>query len=87
MDVQLVTSDGPQPATYSGKLTLDNFDLGIWTGNPQFGLVSLDGSIANGIGLDANTAKADLDATIRSFSFRDYTYQNAIIDGRLELEN
>jgi hypothetical protein len=84
MDVQLVTSEGAQPATYSGELTLDNFDLGVWTGNPQFGQVSLNGSIANGIGLDANTAKADLDATIRSFTFREYTYQNAVIDGRLE---
>lgn len=84
LDVQLVTSDGPKPATYSGKVTFDDFDLGVWTGNPQFGLVSLDGSIANGIGLDANTAKADLDAIIRSFSFREYTYQNATIDGRLE---
>ncbi|TXF91547.1 hypothetical protein FUA23_02285 [Neolewinella aurantiaca] len=84
LDVQLITSDGPKPATYAGKLTLDDFDLGIWTGNPQFGQISLDGSIANGIGLDANTAKADLDATIRSFTFREYAYQNAIIDGRLE---
>ncbi len=84
MDVQLVTSNGPKPATYSGELTLDNFDLGVWTGNPQFGEVSLDGQIANGIGLNANTAKADLDATIRSFTFRDYAYQNAVIDGRLE---
>ena len=84
MDVQLVTSDGNRPATYNGRLSLDDFDLGVWTGNPRFGLISLNGSIANGIGLDANTAKADLDATIRSFTFREYTYQNAVIDGRLE---
>lgn len=84
VDVQLITSDGPDPATYNGELTLDDFDLGVWTNNPQFGQISLNGSIANGIGLDANTAKADLDATIRSFTFREYTYQNATIDGRLE---
>lgn len=84
MDVQLITSEGPKPATYSGELTLDDFDLGVWTANRQFGKVSLNGRIENGIGLDANTAKADLDGTIRSFTFREYTYQNATIDGRLE---
>jgi hypothetical protein len=84
LDVQLITSDGPKPATYSGKFTLDDFDLGEWTNNPQFGKISLDGSIANGIGLNANTAKADLDAIIRSFSFREYAYQDATINGRLE---
>lgn len=80
----LVTASGRTPATYRGKISLDDFDLGTWSGNPEFGQVSMNGTIANGIGLEANTAKADLDAVIRSFTFRDYTYENAVIDGRLE---
>jgi len=80
----LVTATRNSPATYRGNITLDEFDLGTWLDNEEFGKVSLTGTIANGIGLVANTAKADLDATIRSFTFRDYTYENALIDGRLE---
>lgn len=84
VDMKLVTATQRKPAAYNGELSLDDFDLGVWLGNPQFGTVSLNGNINNGIGLDANTAKADLEATIRNFTFRDYTYRNAKIDGRLE---
>ena len=70
--------------TYTGELDLYDFDLGVWSGNPEFGLVTFESQVANGRGLDAASASADLAATIRSFSFRDYTYQNAVIDGRLE---
>jgi hypothetical protein len=80
----LLTANGNRPAAYNGQITLDDFNLGVWAANPQFGLVSLSGRIANGVGLKANTASADLDATIRSFTYRDYTYENATIDGRLE---
>ena len=83
-DMALVTGTARTPATYRGELTLDDFDLGVWTANPQFGRVSLSGNIANGVGLNANTAQADLDATVRSFSFRDYVYRDAVVDGRLE---
>jgi len=84
VEMALIVGDDVRPATYNGNITLDEFDLGIWLGNPRFGRVSMNGRIANGIGLEANTATADLDATIRSFTFREYTYENARIDGRLE---
>ncbi|MFT5998725.1 MAG: hypothetical protein ACI81P_001179, partial [Neolewinella sp.] len=84
VDMKLETATKYTPANYRGALSLDDFNLGTWLDNPQFGTVSLNGTINNGIGLEANTAKADLEATIRDFTFRDYTYQNAVIDGRLE---
>jgi hypothetical protein len=84
VDMKLETATRYTPANYRGELSLDDFNLGTWLDNPQFGTVSLNGTINNGIGLEANTAKADLEATIRDFTFRDYTYQNAVIDGRLE---
>ncbi len=83
-DMALVTAEGAAPATYNGELSLDDFDLGTWLDNPDFGTISLNGTINNGIGIDANSAKADLEATIRDFTFRNYTYANAVIDGRLE---
>jgi hypothetical protein len=83
LNLTLLFPDGQLP-TYTGELALDQFDLGVWTGNPEFGLVTFDGKVANGMGLDAASASADLAATIRDFTFRGYTYQNAVIDGRLE---
>ncbi|MEL7160196.1 MAG: hypothetical protein AAFN92_05510, partial [Bacteroidota bacterium] len=82
-NMALVTDD-VRPATYEGTLGLENFDLGVWTEDPNFGEVTFSGTVANGIGLDAATASADLAATIRSFTFREYLYENAVIDGRLE---
>ncbi|MEM1358853.1 MAG: hypothetical protein AAGF89_11675, partial [Bacteroidota bacterium] len=70
--------------TYTGQLGLDEFDLGAWTGDPNFGTVTFSGAIDNGIGLDAAVASADLAATIQDLTYRNYTYRNAIIDGRLE---
>lgn len=84
VDMKLETATKYSPANYRGALSLDDFDLGTWLDNPQFGTISLNGTINNGIGLKANTAKADLEATIRDFTFQNYTYQNAVIDGRLE---
>ncbi len=76
--------DERQPARYLGQLALNDFDLGIWTQNEEFGLVTFNGAIENGIGLEAAAAQADLTATIQEFNFRGYTYHNAEVDGRLE---
>lgn len=83
LNLTLLFPDGRLP-TYTGELALENFDLGIWTNNPDFGLVTFESRVANGMGLDAATASADLAATIKNFTFRGYEYQNAVIDGRLE---
>ena len=78
----LVTDSSP--ATYEGELALNEFDLGVWTGNSQFGKVTLNGSVKNGVGLEPGSASADLEARVAAFTFRDYRYENAIVDGRLQ---
>lgn len=83
LDLTVLFPDYELPA-YSGALALDQFDLGAWTGNPDFGLVTFDGRVENGRGFEAANASADLAATIRDFNFKGYTYRNAVIDGRLE---
>lgn len=83
LNLTVLFPEGDLP-TYTGELALDQFDLGVWTDNPSFGLVTFDGRVNNGRGLDAANASADIAATIRDFNFKDYTYQNAVIDGRLE---
>lgn len=73
-----------RPAEYSGQLALDGFDLGVWTGNPQFGRVTFNGAVTEGVGLDPERASADLAATVTDFTFREYRYENAVVNGRLE---
>lgn len=83
LDMRMNLKPGQRSATYSGALSVDDFDLGIWTNNPTFGSVSFRSSVQNGVGLVAETASADVSGIIDQFTFRDYTYQNAEIEGRL----
>lgn len=83
MDLRLNLKPGMRRANYSGQLELNNFDLGVWSSNENFGLVDFSGRIRNGVGLTAETAEADLSAEIQSLTFRNYTYKNAAISGQL----
>ena len=83
LDMRMNTKNGLRDARYSGNLRLQEFDLAALTGNAQFGKVTLTTSVANGRGLDAATADADLEAVIRSFEFRDYRYENLTLRGEL----
>ncbi|THH41127.1 translocation/assembly module TamB domain-containing protein [Neolewinella litorea] len=84
LDMRMDIENGSTRAEYSGTLSLDNFDLGRWTDNAQLGQVDFSASINDGVGLLAESASANLTATIERLSFRDYVYQNALISGRLE---
>lgn len=83
MDMQMVLTDGPDNATYSGNLALENFDLGSWTDNDQFGSINFSSEVKNGSGLTGDLATADLSAAITDFTFKGYTYQDANLTGRL----
>lgn len=83
MDMQMVLRKGKEKASYTGNLQLIDFDLGKWTGNSNFGKVSLNTQVINGKGLTAETANADVIATIQKFDFKGYTYKNARMDGAL----
>ncbi|HMO39095.1 MAG TPA: translocation/assembly module TamB domain-containing protein [Saprospiraceae bacterium] len=83
MDMRMNLKNGRGKANYSGKLSLENFDLGVWTDSPDFGLVNFTSEVKNGVGLTARTASASLTANIQSFVFKQYNYQNARLDGQL----
>ena len=83
VNMALVLDDN-LPARYSGDLALTNFDVGVWTGNAQFGQVTLTGRVSEGVGLAPEDASANLIATVQDFTFRDYRYENAQVNGRLE---
>ncbi len=83
MDMRLDVKEGLAGARYSGALTLDDFDLGAWTQNPDFGIVNFTSSVQDGLGLTGETADAKLAAEIQSFNFRGYTYRQALLDGQI----
>ena len=84
LDMRMDIENGAERAEYSGSLSLDRFDLGTWTNSPDLGIVNFTAAINNGQGLTATTANANLDATIEALEFRNYRYENARINGRLQ---
>lgn len=83
MDMQMNLLEGADKAKYRGELSLFNFDLGAWSGNPDLGLVNFSSQVENGIGLTSEAATADLQANIESIFFKNYNYQNANLTGKL----
>jgi hypothetical protein len=71
-------------ASYSGSLSLIDFDLGGFTQNQDLGLVNFSSSVRNGKGLTAETATADLSAEVQSFIYKGYNYTNANLTGLLK---
>lgn len=83
-DMRMNLRQGREMAQYSGNLSLQNFDLGAWTGNDELGRVSMNTSVKNGQGLVIETVEAEIGGTISSISYKDYNYKNIILDGDLK---
>ncbi len=83
-DMRMNLRQGREMAQYSGNLSLKDFDLGAWTGNSELGRVSMNTSVENGQGLIIETVEADIGGTISSISYKDYNYENIILDGALK---
>ncbi|MEO6759580.1 MAG: hypothetical protein ABIO24_09010, partial [Saprospiraceae bacterium] len=82
VDMELDLTGGRENATYSGSLNLHNFDLGSWTGNPNFGKTTFKVHIAEGsAGLTMPKLRAKLQGTIDTFYFKGYNYKNVRLDG------
>lgn len=83
MDMNLNVKSGRETATYSGNLSLDHFDLGKWTDDSDFGWVTFNSQVKEGIGLTGESAVAQLNATIDTFHYKNYRYENIAINGGL----
>lgn len=71
---------------YSGRLSLNNFDLGRYLNDTTtFQNVSMDGRV-KGSGLTQNTADFQLDGNVYSIGIRGYEYKNINTNARLALE-
>ncbi|WP_445452182.1 translocation/assembly module TamB domain-containing protein [Flavobacterium sp. 25HG05S-40] len=67
---------------YNVLATLDNFDLGRLLKNDSIGTLSLKTEI-KGTGFQLKTANAVAKATIIKADFNRYTYQNLVVDGKI----
>jgi hypothetical protein len=79
-DLNMKILKDPALCTYSGKLSLDGFDLGKLTEEPMLGLITMKGELS-GKGLTLESVKAKLDASIAQMDFRKYSYHNINING------
>lgn len=86
LNLSLKNTERPERASYSGTVTLNNFDLGKWTDNKNFGKISLSAKVGegDGYGLAGKNARAKLTADIQSFEFKGYKYTNAQMQGELK---
>lgn len=82
LDMRMDLREGRGGARYSGELSLNSFDLGRWTDNPDFGRVSFQSKVEEGYGLNIDNIDTELTAVIDDFSFKGYNYENADINGR-----
>ncbi len=83
MDMRMDLRNGRTGAKYSGGLSLQEFDLGAWSGNSDLGMVTFKSEVKEGKGLTLESVDAKLGAVIDNFSFKGYTYRNVTIDGQL----
>jgi len=84
LDMQMKLQGGRTQARYSGEMSLERFDLGRWTGDDNFGEVTISGRVIDGQGLTGESANATLTAQINSLVYRGYFYENAQIEGALK---
>ena len=71
---------------YSGRLSLNNFDLGRYLNDTTaFQRVSMDGRV-RGSGLTQNTADFQLDGNVYAIGIRGYEYKNINTNARLARE-
>ncbi len=84
LDISLNLIPGLERAKYNGTIKLLGFDLGGWTGNPDYGRFNLDSKISNGVGLSGPKASAEVTADLKSFAFKNYSYENAHMEGKLQ---
>nr|MBS0037540.1 translocation/assembly module TamB domain-containing protein [Saprospiraceae bacterium] len=83
-DVHMDLTDGIDFARYHGSISVDNFDLKEWTGNPDFDKLNFFAELSEGRGLSLETLHAHLYAEINSFSYKGYQYENLMMDGYLD---
>lgn len=83
-DLNMKIGEGVDNVDYSGKLTLDNFDVGSLINNNKLGKIGIRAILEEGHGVKTNNAKAKISASVDSLVFKGYKYRNANINAYVE---
>lgn len=70
-------------ATYSGKISTDQFDMGTFLGVKSMGQMSFNGKV-KGSGFSARNLNADLDGVFTRFQYNGYDYENTVVKGHMD---
>ena len=84
-DINLTDFDNIEEASYSGFLSLTDFDLGRFLENPQLGLTSMDMNI-DGSGFKKESLNTEVIGQIFKLTFKDYEYNDLRVSGILKDE-
>ena len=84
-DLQLTQIDDIENASYTGFVSLIDFDLGRFTGNTSLGKATLDVNV-EGEGFARNKLNTEVIGQVYSFTFNDYTYSEIAVSGILKEE-
>ena len=84
LDTRLDIKEGLDLAQYSGEVSLDNFDMGRWTENPDFGMATFSAEILDGQGLTIDNVHTDLTAELERFDYKGYSYRDIKLEGEFE---
>ncbi|HEY2649929.1 MAG TPA: translocation/assembly module TamB domain-containing protein, partial [Puia sp.] len=71
-----------RPASYSGNLLTNDFQLGRFLEDSSLGKISFNGKV-HGTGLALNTINASLDGNVREFNYQGYTYEDIFLNGQV----
>ena len=81
-DINLKLGNKNTIPTYSGKIALDDFDLGRLTSSNVLGKVTVDAQ-GQGSGFTLDALRAKLNATARRFDLNGYSYSNIQVTGEV----
>ena len=80
-DLNMKLPDGKEPF-YSGNISTQNFNLGVFVNDPQIGTISFAGQV-KGRGVNWNTISADMDGIVNHLEYNNYHYENIKAKGTL----
>ena len=83
LDMRLDVKGGNSNAAYSGEMNLEQFDLGAWTDNDDFGMVDFTASIQDGKGLTLNSLYTELFAVVELLEYKGYQYRDFEMDAQM----
>ncbi|MDG1572697.1 translocation/assembly module TamB [Robiginitalea sp. M366] len=82
-DLDMTGIDQVDAAAYRGFISLIDFDLGDFAGNPAFGRTSLDFNV-EGEGFTRETLNTEVIGEVYALTFNDYTYSDISVSGVLK---